>query len=533
MTFSPTRLRRLSTLLWIGLAMLPVLALLPADTAGATTPSLAITPAQVSCTTPMTITGQGFQPGTQVVLAAGAPEDVPTSIYLASLGPYTVAADGSFTAGIPAGFGIYGCFGGPLGRDGAPYRYSARTILAGPDANGEWTLGAPSATASFSFVADPDDPRLTLSPDHGSGCLTIVARGINFRPGSFVTLYAGALGGHVFGQVNDEPVAVDLDGEFTWTLPRDRAPFIDCDGPTVAGDGTRYIVGASTGRPKIDEDPDGPRAAAVFTVTLSPEERFERTWQRADGAVASGEIARTWVWGPAARTAIAEEPYADSPTGSRLVVYYDKSRMEITDPDGDRTSPWYVTNGLLVVEMVEGWYQTGDEELDTSPEPAGIPIAGDRDSTSITYAGIAAFGLREAGATPAGTTITTTIDADGTIGKDASHAADAVTAAVPVAETGHTVASVFWQFMTSTSAIMLPDGSTFSGPLFENPFYATGYPITEAYWSDVTVDGVEQPLLWQCFERRCLTYTPENPAGWQVEAGNVGLHYLSWRYPDR
>jgi hypothetical protein len=37
-------------------------------------------------------------------------------------------------------------------------------------------------------------------------------------------------------------------------------------------------------------------------------------------------------------------------------------------------------------------------------------------------------------------------------------------------------------------------------------------------------------VLWQCFERRCLTFTPDNPAGWQVEAGIVGLHYYEWRY---
>src|SRR5690606_18565814 len=30
--------------------------------------------------------------------------------------------------------------------------------------------------------------------------------------------------------------------------------------------------------------------------------------------------------------------------------------------------------------------------------------------------------------------------------------------------------------------------------------------------------------------RRCLTYTPDNPPGWQVEAGNVGQHYYEWRY---
>jgi len=36
----------------------------------------------------------------------------------------------------------------------------------------------------------------------------------------------------------------------------------------------------------------------------------------------------------------------------------------------------------------------------------------------------------------------------------------------------------------------------------------------------------------QVFERRVLTYTPGNPPGWDVEAGNVGLHYYEWRYGE-
>jgi hypothetical protein len=44
------------------------------------------------------------------------------------------------------------------------------------------------------------------------------------------------------------------------------------------------------------------------------------------------------------------------------------------------------------------------------------------------------------------------------------------------------------------------------------------------------VAGTVQEVLLQCFERRCLTYTPGNDAGWQVEAGNVGQHYYYWRY---
>src|SRR5690606_10057455 len=31
------------------------------------------------------------------------------------------------------------------------------------------------------------------------------------------------------------------------------------------------------------------------------------------------------------------------------------------------------------------------------------------------------------------------------------------------------------------------------------------------------------------FERRVLTYTPQNPEEWRVESGNAGLHYRHWR----
>ena len=46
----------------------------------------------------------------------------------------------------------------------------------------------------------------------------------------------------------------------------------------------------------------------------------------------------------------------------------------------------------------------------------------------------------------------------------------------------------------------------------------------------LNIAGAEKDILVQLFERRVLTYTPANPAGWQVEMGNVGLHYYRWRY---
>ena len=258
---------------------------------------------------------------------------------------------------------------------------------------------------------------------------------------------------------------------------------------------------------------------------------FQRTWARTDKPVADLAVSRTWMWGPSPYTQIMQEPYAESPANNRWVQYFDKSRMEINNPAGDMGSVWYVTNGLLVVEMVEGWYQTGDATFDVSPEPADIPIAGDPDSPGPTYADIHSLGLRDVLPSAAGSALTTRLAGDGTMTHDPSLVAAGVTAGPLSEPTDHRVASVFWEFMNSVGPIYDTQSSaTITGHLFADPYYATGLPITEAYWSEVTVGDMPQDVLWQCFERRCLTYTPGNDAGWQVEAGNVGQHYYRWRY---
>ncbi len=266
------------------------------------------------------------------------------------------------------------------------------------------------------------------------------------------------------------------------------------------------------------------------TVTPGPSDSgsaISRVWQRTDKPVADGQVNRTWMWGPKSNSGQIIEKYAESPGGQRIVVYYDKSRMEITNPNGDPYSTWYVTNGLLVIELVTGRLQLGDNTHEQRL-PAQIPVAGDAgNSTAPTYATFAR--LRSAAPAAAGSTITARIDANGTVTYDATLQNYGVTAAEYVAATNHTVASVFWSFMNSEGLIH-ENGSTFVAPLFENPYYATGYPISEAYWTAVVVGGVPKLVLIQCFERRCLTYTPDNPQGWQVEAGNVGLHYWTWRY---
>src|SRR5207344_629264 len=86
--------------------------------------------------------------------------------------------------------------------------------------------------------------------------------------------------------------------------------------------------------------------------------------------------------------AAAQEKYVDAPTGTgtRLVQYFDKSRMEINNPNGDQNSPFYVTNGLLTIELISGQMQIGDNSF-VNRYSAHIPISGDTDDANApTYA---------------------------------------------------------------------------------------------------------------------------------------------------
>ena len=253
---------------------------------------------------------------------------------------------------------------------------------------------------------------------------------------------------------------------------------------------------------------------------------FYDSWARSDRSVAELRVNRTWMWGPDAFTPGFMEPYADSPGNARLVQYFDKTRKEINDPDGDQSSPWYVTNGLLAMELITGQLQLGDAQFE-GHEPANVQVAGDQHPDSPTYAMLQP--LLDEDPVPPGTALVQRLHSNGTTSVDNAMAAYGVTAQHYVPETDHTVASVFWAFMNSSGEIYL-NGQYQHGLLFPNPFFGVGFPITEAYWVNVPVATVHKDVLVQCFQRRCLTYTPDNPDGWQVEAGNIGRHYHTWRY---
>lgn len=253
---------------------------------------------------------------------------------------------------------------------------------------------------------------------------------------------------------------------------------------------------------------------------------FDRTWAPADHPVASGSAERTWVWGPDP-IATGFEEYDQALHGERLIRYYDKARMEITNPATLSQDPWFVTNGLLARELITGKMQVGDHAF-ISRDPANIVVAGDwGDPLSPSYADLGSR-LYAPPASP-GSTLIERIDTYGRVWSDPRFAQYGVAAAWLLPETNHEIASVFWSYLNSMGLIDM-GGELVIGPLFQPTFYATGLPITEAYWTEVQVNDVLTDVLVQCFERRCLTYTPSNPANWQVEMGNVGQHYFNWRY---
>lgn len=259
---------------------------------------------------------------------------------------------------------------------------------------------------------------------------------------------------------------------------------------------------------------------------------FYRTWSRYDRPVHELSVSRTWVWGPEPISSGLVEPYVDAEGGQRVVQYFDKSRMELTsDPTVPQSDPWHITNGLLAKELITGHLQTGIDKFEPQA-PAEIPVAGDPGSTTgPTYATFT--GILDAPPATGGQLISERMSRSGTISRDPELEQFEVRAAylVDLPMINHQIAEPFWEFMNQAD-VVYEVGWLQEQQLFPNPFYTTGYPITEAYWSNVEIAGTASDVLIQCFERRCLTYTPSNPPGWQVEAGNIGQHYYQWRYSE-
>lgn len=275
----------------------------------------------------------------------------------------------------------------------------------------------------------------------------------------------------------------------------------------------------------------GSLLAPAVQAAKTEDNAFAWLWGRTDKPIVDGRVSRTWMWGPAI-TGIIDEPYAEADDGQRNVQYFDKGRMEVNTREGiDPNDDWYVTSGLLATELISGRLQTGSNQFEERSS-AEVNVAGDAgDPDAPTYATFT--NLRDEPAAQDGATLTQRVTRDGAVSDDPALAGHNVTAAqrVTVPNLDHQVASPFWDFMTSSGLIWTEARYT-QDALFSDPFFVTGYPITEAYWLRATVAGVEKDVLVQIFERRVLTFTPDNPPEWQVEQANVGRHYYQWRYGE-
>lgn len=263
---------------------------------------------------------------------------------------------------------------------------------------------------------------------------------------------------------------------------------------------------------------------------------FQSIWERTDAPVLTGQVRRSWYWGPAPGQTLSE-PYSGSKSGMRTVQYFDKARMEINNPAADKSSDWYVTTGLLVVEMVSGKQQIGDKEFN-SRKPAEIAVAGDglsADPDAPTYGSFRPVSsLAGPGANRAprmtGQAVTATISRSGQVGGSAALGlyVGAKLAAYSDA-TGHNIPQAMWDFLNLKGTVQ-QNGAAVPNQALANWVFVAGYPITEPYWARVKIGGVYNDVLVQLYERRSLVYVPAFDKGWQVQMGNVGQHYYRWIY---
>jgi hypothetical protein len=285
----------------------------------------------------------------------------------------------------------------------------------------------------------------------------------------------------------------------------------------------------------------------------SPDEAaFFRVWERTDAPVAAGAVQRPWYWGPEPLITMDEE-YAEGVNGVRRVQYWDKGRMEISNPNDDPASPWYVTSGMLPLEMIRGRVMMGDTKTQVR-DRAELPIAGDPDPATnpeaptyadffavttvmldsrlqpITTDPIGPIAADSAAPPRFGDLVAEGLNATGEV-IDRPELAAAYPGTRLVYYDGvlsHNVPQVFWDFLQQIGTVQINGEQR--QDLLVDWLYVMGHPASEPYWVTTNVNGVPTDIMVQVYERRVLTYNPNNAAPFQVEMSNVGRDYYLWRY---
>jgi hypothetical protein len=267
---------------------------------------------------------------------------------------------------------------------------------------------------------------------------------------------------------------------------------------------------------------------------------FDRLWRRTDYPVITGRVKRSFFWGPGSLTENLTEEYAEGMGGWRAVQYFDKARMEINNPNANRNDPFFVTNGLLAVELITGEMQVGNNQFRLR-WPAQINIASDSDDPlAPTYASFRGAYARLNDNERAGKIVNARIDRQGHLDFEFGGVGYANLDRFGVrnvhfsSATLHNIPNVFWEFLNAQGLVYSQSAGDFRTEQIIQPwYYATGYPITDAYWAQVKIEGKEGTwVLIQPYQRRVLTYVPTAPEGFKVQMGNIGQHYFDWRYKE-
>jgi hypothetical protein len=248
-----------------------------------------------------------------------------------------------------------------------------------------------------------------------------------------------------------------------------------------------------------------------------PDSGFWFQWRTTDLPVVNAQAQRPWLWGPTAIYSGTEQ-YVEAQGGTQAVVYFDKGRMELPNPNPARPTKYLVTPGALARELVTGQIATGASKSE-SRFSADILVAGDDPNADApTYFTFARLGAgTDAGKAQdrTGQPIEATLARDGTVRTNPGLGALAKVGAF-IPESGHNLPEVFLNYFKSQAWDWI---------------YIAGYPISEPYWARVGVGGQPRDVLVQVFERRTVTYDPaETSDAFKVQFGNVGRHYYDWRY---
>ena len=228
---------------------------------------------------------------------------------------------------------------------------------------------------------------------------------------------------------------------------------------------------------------------------------FASVWNADEGKVPN-------FWGPLRLASDGiPEPYNN---GTRLVQYFDKGRMELTNGT--------VTFGLLATQMVTGDIQQGDQSF-RHVSPSLVKIAGDADGLGPSYRTISenrAQLLAPRDAKP-GQEIGLLFDKGNNlvVSPNLASPSGPITNGAYDRITQHNVLAAFADYR----------GRAGLG--------AIGLAISEPFAAYFTVGGIERAVAVQVFERRVLTYTEGNPPEFRVEMGNIGRNFFDLMHSDR